>query len=100
MAIANIRELYDEAWHELFELVAQRNKLLRALEMMTRFAMDMTPASGMVIEFDVSRAEELVAGIDGLTPRISAGIQKVNVYAEQCGRPTVKWQNISLRSER
>jgi len=100
MAIANIRELYDEAWHQLFDLVDRRNKLLHALNMMTTFAMDMTPATGMVIEFDVTRAEELVAAIDALTPQISTGIQRVNGYGEQCGRPTIKWQNISLRSEK
>ena len=100
MAVANIRELYDDAWHELFDLVAQRNKLLHTLDMMTKLAMDMTPAAGMVIEFDVSRAEEIVAAIDELTPQISAGIQKVNIYAEQCGSPSIKWQNISLSSEK
>ncbi len=99
MATANVRELYDLAWHELFDLVESRSKLLRKLDMMARMAMDLTPATGMVIEFDVSRAEQLLAGIDDLMPRISAGIQKVNGYAEQCGRPTIKWQNIALRTE-
>ena len=99
MATASIRELYEEAWHELIDLVAARKRLLRGLEEMARLAMEMTPTGGMVIEFDVSRAEELVVGIDALTPQISAGIQKVNWYAEQCGAPSVKWQNVPLGIE-
>ncbi len=92
------RELYDEAWHRLFDLVSSRNALLRTLETMTRLAMDMTPASGFVIEFDVSRAEEIMAGIERLTGEISASMQEVNSLAEQCGAPSIKWQNIALRS--
>jgi hypothetical protein len=57
--------------------------------------MDMTPATGMVIEFDVSHAEELVSTIDELTFLISSGIQSVNLYAEQCGAPSVKWQDVA-----
>lgn len=99
MALPNIREMHDEAWNELFDLVMSRNEVLKRLDMMAKMAMDMTPATGMVIEFDVTRAEELIAAIDDLTPRISAGIQRVNRLAEQCGRPSLKWQNISLRTE-
>lgn len=95
----NYTELYDDAWNQLFDLVASRNALLRVLETMSRLAMDVTPASGMVIEFEVTRAEELVARIEQLTGEISAGIQEVNILAEQCGAPSIKWQNIAMRSE-
>jgi hypothetical protein len=94
---ATVREQYEETWHELFALVAGRNRLLHSLDSMARLAMDMTPAGGMVIEFDVSRAEELIRRIDELTGEISGAMQKLNGYAEQCGAPSVKWQNISLR---
>jgi hypothetical protein len=97
--VLNYTELYDDAWNQLFDLVASRNALLRALEAMSRLAMDVTPASGMVIEFEVTRAEELVARIEQLTGEISAGIQEVNILAEHCGAPSIKWQNIALRSE-
>lgn len=96
MAIGNARELYEEAWHDLFDLVVSRNLLLRRLDKMARVAMDVTPATGLVIEFDVSRAERLVAEIEELNQLISAGIQDVNLYAEQCGAPSVKWQDVSL----
>ncbi len=94
------RELYDEAWHQLFDLVAKRSALLRSLDMMAKLAMDMTPATGMVIEFDVSRAEEMLRQIDALTGEISGAMQRVNSFAERCGAPSIKWQNISLRSEK
>ncbi len=100
MAILTYRELYDEAWQQLYDLVARRSVLLRSLDMMARMAMDMTPAAGMVIEFDVSRAEELLAQIEQITDEITGAIQRVNSFAEQCGAPSVKWQNITLRSEK
>ena len=99
MGAPTIREQYDEAWHELFGLAATRNSLLRKLEMMASLAMEVTPTAGMVIEFDVSRAEELVAAIDELTELLSAAIQQVNLLAEQCGAPSIHWQNISIPSE-
>jgi hypothetical protein len=95
----SIREQYEEAWHELCDLVASRNRLLRSLDAMARLAMDVSPAGGMVIEFDVSRAEELLAQVEALSGEISAGMQKLNGYAEQCGAPSVKWQNVALRTE-
>ena len=98
--ILTYRELYDEAWLQLFDLVAQRSALLRNLDTMAKLAMEMTPAAGMVIEFDVSRAEELLAQIEQMTDEISGAMQRANRFAEQCGAPSVKWQNISLRSEK
>src|SRR5512141_2186436 len=95
----SIREQYEEAWHELCDLVASRNRLLRSLDAMARLAMDVSPAGGMVIEFDISRAEELVSQVDALTRDISTGMQKLNSYAEQCGASSVKWQNVALRTE-
>jgi hypothetical protein len=99
MPTLTYRELYDEAWHQLFEMVARRSALLRSLDMMAKLAMEMTPASGMVIEFDVSRAEELLKQIEEMTDEISGGIQRVNSFAERCGAPSIKWQNVALRSE-
>ena len=62
--------------------------------------MEMTPAAGIVIEFDVTRAEELLAKIEDLNEEISGAMQRVNSFAERCGAPSVKWQNIALRSEK
>ncbi len=94
------RDLYEESLHQLSELVAKRSAHLRALDVMTRLAMEMTPASGMIIEFDISRAEEQLAAVERLTAEISSAIQRVNRFAERCGAPSVKWQNIAIRSER
>ena len=98
--ILTYRELYDEAWQQLFDLVARRSALLRNLDTMAKLAMEMTPAAGMVIEFDVTRAEELLAQIENVTDEITGAMQRVNSFAEQCGAPSVKWQNIILRSEK
>ncbi len=84
----------------MFELVASRSAVLRTLDMLARLAMDMTPASGMVIEFDVSRAEELLTRVEELNAEISGAMQRVNSFAERCGAPSIKWQNIALRSEK
>ncbi len=100
MAILTYRELYDEAWQQLYDLVVKRSALLRSLDIMAKMAMEMSPAAGMVIEFDVTRAEELLEQIEQITGEISGAIQRVNSFAEQCGAPSVKWQNIPLRSEK
>ncbi len=100
MAILTYRELYDEAWQQLYDLVVKRSALLRSLDIMAKMAMEMSPAAGMVIEFDVTRAEELLGQIEHITGEISGAIQRVNSFAEQCGAPSVKWQNILLRSEK
>jgi hypothetical protein len=100
VAILTYRELYDEAWQQLFDLVARRSALLRSLDVMAKMAMEGIPAAGMVIEFDVSRAEELLAQIERVTDEITGAIQRVNSFAEQCGAPSVKWQNVILRSEK
>ncbi len=94
MTLPNVRELYDEAWHELFDLVEMRSKVLHKLATMSSLATDMTPATGMVIEFDVTRAEELIAAVDDMTPRITEGIQRVNALAEKCGKPSLRWQKM------
>jgi hypothetical protein len=99
MHILTDRELYDEAWHQLASMVARRSALLRTLDVMAKLAMEVSPASGMVIEFDVSRAEELLKQVEALTDEISGGMQRLNSFAEQCGAPSVKWQNIALRTE-
>ncbi len=99
MRILTNRELYDEAWQQLFNMVAKRSTLLRNLDMMAKLAMDMTPATGMVIEFDVSRAEEILRQIEAMTDEISGGIQRVNSFAEQCGAPSIKWQNLPFHAE-
>ena len=80
--------------------MATRGALLRTLDMAAKLAMEMTPAAGIVIEFDVTRAEELLAKIEDLDAEISGAMQRVNSFAERCGAPSVKWQNIALRSEK
>jgi hypothetical protein len=81
-------------------MVATRSALLRSLDMSAKLAMEMTPAAGIVIEFDVTRAEELLTRIEELNAEISGAMQRVNSFAERCGAPSVKWQNIALRSEK
>lgn len=80
--------------------MASRGALLRNLDMAAKLAMETTPAAGIVIEFDVTRAEELLAKIEDLNAEISGAMQRVNSFAERCGAPSVKWQNIALRSEK
>ena len=94
MTSNDARKYYREAWAVLFDVVVLRNNLLRRLDMMTRPAMDLTPGSGMVFEFDSDQARGLLRAIDELTPRIRAGMEEVNKYAEQTGSPKVRWQSL------
>lgn len=91
MVTGDFRKLYREAWHRLFQLVMRRNGLLRRLDRMVAPAMNLTPATGIVVEFDTDKARLLLAVIDGLTPRITAGVEEVNRYtgADECTHGTV-----------
>ncbi len=45
-----------------------------------------------VVHFDTDQIRQLLADIGELTPRISAGIDDVNQYADDAGLPRVHWQ--------
>ena len=94
MATGDLRKYYREAWNRLFEVVKLRNQRLRRLDMMAAPAMSVTLATSMIFEFDTDLARQLFAEIDELTPRINAGMQEVNGYAEKTGAPTVRWQSM------
>ena len=89
MTIGDTWKLHREAWNRLFDVVELRNKLLRRLAILATRAMDMTPATGMVIEVDTGLARQLLDEINTLTPRIFAGVAEVNLYAEQIGKPII-----------
>lgn len=85
-----IRKKYDQAWQVLFDLVLQRNRLLEQLHRMAQLASELTPASGMVIEFDMETAGKLLQEASELAPKIDAAIEDVNHWGKQIGKPKIE----------
>ena len=96
MTAGDARTSYGKAWDRLFELLVQRNKSLRCLNMMVSLTTEVTPATGMVIEFDTSLARQLLDEVDTLTPRISEAIEDVNKDAEKIAKPQIQWRKLYL----
>ncbi len=86
MTLEQARKRYDIAWNRLFELVKQRNDLLRQLGRIVQYAGDFTLATGMFIEFDLDQAQDILARVQKLTPQIYEAIADVNDYAELIGK--------------
>ncbi len=86
------RRCYRDALNSLYSTVKLRNSLVRQIDLMAAPAMSVTLATCTVIQFDTDRIRQFLADIDELTPRISAGIEEVNLYAEDAGLPRVRWQ--------
>ena len=75
-------------------LVNLRNDRLRRLDMMAAPAMSTTLTTCVIYEFEADLARELVSQIEELRPRINAGMQEVNEYAEQVGAQKIHWQSL------
>ena len=97
MLSEDIRTFHEAALQRLSGLVSERDKSLRLLEITARVATGITPATGMVIEFDIASARNLVDAIYELTPKIAAQMVELNGYARQLGKPDIIWQAIDIR---
>jgi hypothetical protein len=84
------RKRHKEAWGRLFDLVEQRNMLLRQLGTMATFASEFSPATDMFMEFDFDMAREILAKVEPMSPRIYAAIDELNRYAGQIGKPKIE----------
>jgi hypothetical protein len=91
----SIRKQHDAAWQRLFELIQQRNTLLRQVGAMANFAADFIPATAMFMEFDFKQAETILAKVQAMTPAIDAAIAEVNGYAKQIGKPKIERKILS-----
>jgi hypothetical protein len=70
MAVVNdLRKNYQAAWNRLFDLVQERNKLLKTLSTMAQFAGGFTPDTSMFFEFDFDRAQDILAKVQAMKPR-------------------------------
>jgi hypothetical protein len=98
MTTADARRFHQEAWTRLYDLIVMRNKLLQRLDIMAGRAVSATPASSMVFEFDTTQARDILAKIDELTPRIAAAMNEANQYAEQLGKPRMRWQSVTFNT--
>jgi hypothetical protein len=98
MTHIGVRKQHDVAWQQLFELVQQRNTLLRQLGAMASFAADFSPATAMFMEFDFDQAQAILAKVQAMMPGIDKAIAKVNVYAAQIGKPKIERKSLMPRA--
>ena len=92
----DIRQLHKQAWNLLFDLVKQRNALLRSVAVRANWASNLTPATGMIGEFDYDLAREMLATAEQLTPAIYAAMEELNVIAAQIGAPQIRKQPLNI----
>jgi hypothetical protein len=90
MTTDDIRTLHAAAWNRLYELVKERNKLLRDLAARANFAADLTPATGMLGEFDIVQAKGILARLNAMTFMLDAALDELNGYAKQIAKPIIE----------
>ncbi len=96
MVLDDVRVNYDTAWQRLGELAEQRNALLRQLASMATLAGEFSPTKGLLIEFNVDRADSILKQIQEIRPRIFSTIEEVNRYAVQLGKPRIERQRLDV----
>ena len=84
--------LYAEALERLTTLVKMRSLLLRRLHAAAEVAANITPAVGMVVEYDTGSARALLDEIDAMALSVAAGVDDVNRCAAEIGKPPIRWQ--------
>ena len=90
MTLDDVHKLHAAAWARLYDLVQQRNRLLRDLAVRAEWASELTPESGRFGEFNTDQARDLLAKLDAMTPTIDAAIDELNSHAEKIGRPEIE----------
>ena len=98
MTTADARRFHQEAWTRLYDLIIMRNKLLQRLSIMAGRAVSTAPTSSMVFEFETTQARDILEKIDELTPRIAAAMNEANQYADQLGKPRIRWQSVTFNT--
>jgi hypothetical protein len=88
--LSDARKKYDAAWERLFDLVRQRNTLLRQVGAMANFAADFSPATAMFTEFDFDQAATILARVQKMMPAIDAAIRQANSYGKLVGKPKIE----------
>ncbi len=84
--------LHEQALERLTALVKMRSQLLRRLHAAAEVAANITPAVGMVVEYDTSSARALLDEIDAMARSVAAGVDDVNRCAAEIGKPPIRWQ--------
>jgi hypothetical protein len=87
-----LRDEYYQARIRLVDLIAERNRALRSLNRMILQTVDEHPWAGVLGEFDMLRAQELLSTVSELESQIAGATDLVNRYAGQIGSPPIARQ--------
>ncbi len=88
----NTRWQHQQSMWRLAELVLQRNRSLLRLNTLAILPLGLTPASGMIAEFDTHAARKLLDQIDRQTERINDALAETNHQGGLCGSAPVTWR--------
>ena len=86
------RDLYNNAWNRLWDILKERDALVADLARMANAAKDSHPAAGFVVDLDAERAHDLIDQIDAYRPRLTEAMQELNERGKGIGKPPVEWQ--------
>jgi len=81
---------YTEASSKLSSLVFERNEVIMQLQKLTSVAIGMSISAGVVLVFNVVKAQELIGKISKLEEEINSIISEINTNATKCGKSTIR----------
>ncbi len=99
MGASNVAALHEEACRDLSELVQRRSRALRKLEKMAKAAAEIKPSTGIVVEFELERARDILAEVEELAPELAAGVVRVNRHARKIGKRQIHWMKFDPEKE-
>lgn len=82
---------YTDAKDKLTDLLMKRDEILRELERLAKLPMGGSQlTAGIVQNFNVAKAQELVSKLSELTGNINSTIAEINMNAEKAGKFPIK----------
>jgi len=81
---------YTEASSKLSSLLYERNEVIMQLQKLTSVAIGMSISAGVVLVFNVVKAQELIGKISKLEEEINSTISEINTNATKCGKSTIR----------
>jgi len=75
---------------KLSSLVFERNEVIMQLQKLTSVAIGMSISAGVVLVFNVVKAQELIGKISKLEEEINSIISEINTNATKCGKSTIR----------
>jgi len=96
MTLDLARKRYETTWQQLLDLANTRNLLIQQLASMAHVAGEFYPANGILIEFNVDRAQSILAQLQEVRSKLFSTIEELNRYAAQIGKPRIERKRLDF----